>query len=115
MKSSPAQASTSARLSLVLGLVVIVIAALFTLVSIALVLTGKIVELESSRILNQAYALLSFCGEGIACIGALAGVKALFERGPSRLKAALGAALNLIGLVVFFPAALALLFNGFIG
>src|SRR5688572_21621451 len=106
---------TSSKLSLILGLVVIAIIILFTLVSITFIPTGNAAQLESSRNLNLAYTLLSLGRELIAIIGFLAGVYALIKRQSSGYQAALGVTLNLIGVVLFFPATLALLFNGFTG
>lgn len=106
---------TSSKLSLTLGLIVTAIIVLFTIVSMAFILTGNAARLESSRSLNLAYALLSLGGEAIALVGFLSGAYALLKRQPSGYQAALGVGLNLVGLVLFFLPTIALLFNSFSG
>lgn len=64
---------------------------------------------------NTAYAILSACGEAVAVIGLLAGAYALLRHRQLGFGLTIGLALNLMGLILFLPATLALLFNGFFG
>jgi len=59
--------------------------------------------------------LLSILGEGLATVGILAGVGGLVRRQQFRLYALIGLALSLLGLILFLPATLSLLFNVFFG
>lgn len=100
---------TSGQLSLVAGIVVLIIIVLFTFGMLGVVLTGNITQAESSRLINRSYAALSVFGEAIALIGLVAGVSTLFRRRHFKLALIIGLILNVIGLIVFLPASLALL------
>ena len=101
------------RLSLAVGLVPLAVAVLFTLAAAGAVLSGNAAFLENSHWLNQAYLWLSLAGEVIALGGLGLGAAALFVG--RRLFGWLlaGLALNLVMLLLFLPATLAVLFNGF--
>lgn len=99
----------SSKLSLVLGLVVLIIVALFTLGMVGAVLTGNVAQVESSRLINRSYAALSVCGEAIALVGLAAGISSLVRKRQFSLALVIGLVLNLVGLIVFLPASLALL------
>jgi len=101
------------RLSLAVGLVPLAVAVLLTLATAVAVLSGNAASLENSRGLNQAYLWLSLAAEVLALGGLGLGVAALFvgRRFGGGLLA--GLALNLVLLLLFLPATLAVLFNGF--
>ena len=97
------------RLSLLTGLALFGIGALFTLGMLAAVLTGNAALVESSRLINRSYAALSVCGEALAFAGLVAGASAWLRKrqlGPALLFALV---VNLAGLIMFLPASLALL------
>jgi len=100
---------TSSKLSLILGIVVLIIVALFTLGIVGAVLTGNVAQVESSRLINRSYAVLSVCGEAIALVGLVAGASTLLRKRQFNQALVLGLVLNLVGLIVFLPASLALL------
>jgi len=100
---------TSSKLSLILGIVVLIIVALFTLGMVGAVLTGNVAQVESSRLINRSYAVLSVCGEAIALVGLVAGASTLLRKRQFNQALVLGLVLNLVGLIVFLPASLALL------
>ncbi len=100
---------TSSKLSLILGIVVLIIVALFTLGMVGAVLTGNVAQVESSRLINRGYAVLSVCGEAIALVGLVAGASTLLRKRQFHQALVLGLVLNLVGLIVFLPASLALL------
>jgi len=100
---------TSSKLSLILGIVVLIIVALFTLGMVGAALTGNVAQVESSRLINRSYAVLSVCGEAIALVGLVAGASTLLRKRQFNQALVLGLVLNLVGLIVFLPASLALL------
>ena len=100
--------NTSGQLSLVAGIVVLIITALFTFGMLGLALTGNTARVESSRLINGGFAALSVFGEAVALIGLVAGASTLFRRRHFRT-IIIGLILNVIGLIVFLPASLALL------
>jgi hypothetical protein len=100
---------TSGKLSLVLGIALLFVIALFTVGMVAAVLTGNVAQVESSRLINRSYAGLSVCGEAIALVGFVAGVSTILRKRQFSLALGIGLVLNLAGLIVFLPASLALL------
>ena len=106
---------TPSKICLYLGAVVLIIAALFTFVSVGAALTGNTARVESSRLINRTYATLSVCGEALAVIGFVAGAKALLRKRQFSFGLTIGLVSNLVGLMLFLPATLALLVNSFFG
>jgi hypothetical protein len=101
------------RLSLVVGLVPMAVAALFTLAAAGAVLSGNAAFLENSRWLHQAYLALALAGEALAIGGFIIGVAVLAVGRKLSGGLAAGLGLNLLMALLFLPATLALLFNGF--
>lgn len=104
---------TAAKLSLALGIAVLIIVALFTLGAVGAVLTGNVAQVENSRLINRSYAILSVGGEAIAIIGIMTGAIALLRKRQLSFALVIGLVLNLMGLILFLPATFALLLNGF--
>jgi hypothetical protein len=105
----------SAKLSLALGIAVGSILAIFTASSVIMMITGNVATLENSRLINMGYATLSTCGESIAIVGTFIGVSAALRKRQLQLIVIIALALNILGLVLFLPATVALLFNGLFG
>jgi len=104
---------TAAKLSLALGIAVLIIVALFTLGAVGAVLTGNVAQVENSRLINTSYAILSVGGEAIAIIGLMAGASTLLRKRQLSFALVIGLVLNLVGLILFLPVTFALLLNGF--
>ena len=104
-----------AKLSLVLGFAVGSILAVFTMGSVIMMIIGNIAAVENSRLINMGYVTLSACGESIAIVGTLIGASAALRKRQLQLIVIIALALNALGLVLFLPATIALLFNGLFG
>jgi len=95
---------TAAKLSLALGIAVLIIVALFTLGTVGAVLTGNVAQVENSRLINRSYAVLSVGGEAIAIVGLMAGASTLLRKRQLSFALVIGLVLNLAGLILFLPA-----------
>ena len=104
-----------AKLSLVLGFAVGSILAVFTMGSVIMMIIGNIAAVENSRLINMGYVTLTACGESIAIVGTLIGASAALRKRQLQLIVIIALALNALGLVLFLPATIALLFNGLFG
>ena len=95
-----------------LGVGILLVVLLLTLGIIGATLTGNIAHLELSRFIAQGYVIVSIGGEALAAAGFIAGAGALLRKQPISLGLAIGLAFNLLGLLLFLPATLALILNG---
>jgi hypothetical protein len=107
------RARTLGRASLAVGLAPLVVAVAFTLATGGAVLSGNAAFLEDSRLLNRAYLQLSLAGEVIALGGLIIGTAALAAGRKLSSLIVAGLALNGVMALLFLPATLAFVFNGF--
>ncbi len=109
------QIDLQAKVSFLLGLAVLAIMALFTLAALVTLMTGRVAAVENSRLVNWGYALLSACGEGLALVGVVIGITILRRQRPAGWVTFAALGLNLLGIIAFAPATIAMLFNGLMG
>ncbi len=97
------QSDPSAKLSIWTSLGVLVLMAVFTLVSLAALLSDNVARVDGSRLINTGYAALSVFGEILALIGIIAALSAVRRKRGFSLALILGLTGNLIGF--FFVSA----------